>query len=1084
MGLIRYFGLLAISIGLFSKPASAAPIHPKGAIDIAQNFFSGSLRSLTSEQDLRITYVAPEFRGQDEFRSASAPEGSTGLYYVINRGEGKGFVIVAGDDRVSPILAYSEEGAISNLDLVENYNLRYVLGSYTRQMRHAVLTLPDRPNETLRAGANIPSQEIVVEPLLRYSSDRRTRLPQPIAWGQDWPFNNYAPNITINGYSYPTVAGCVATAISTVMRWHRWPHHPRGTVGYNWRGYYLSAKLDGTSYNWNQMPARISGNGVNYETGYRCTNENADNVGRLLRDVAYAVQMSYDAAFRGGSGAYTENIIGPFARNFGYKRQVRYLYRSNHTAQTWWGEVTHELKNYGPVIYVGYGGGGGHCFVLDGYARLSRDYNYFVHVDWGWTGSQNGWYKIDVMEPGSLGIGGGTGGGFASHQAMVRYLEPDPNWEDGISPNPRPRPEPQPEPSDDTYAYTLRVKSVAKASVEEGGKILIPTRLYNEGKGKFDALLKVYAVREGVDPLTQSQEIDKGQISIARSSSLKINLELDLNQIEPKLVAGKYNIYLAYPSKDGYYIYVRDTKGTPAVCANLTVTKKGQPEPKPEPKPIIESKFELGIAELWGGTLEPTTGQRVSILVKNTGDRAYNGKLALCLAKTEQDAQSIILAERSTLIAADREVSVPFDIDLTGKEEGDYKLYVAYHNGTRYKSIEELAGQLTVEKKTYKLSLYSTPTEFQGHLYEKLTISIQLHNSGKIDYNGSLGLYAVEHGSIAGSSAKQLIKGNARLEAAKNTTANFHPVLSGLNENKTYDLYLTYTNQAGTETWLADAKGQALAIGTLFIKEKSKPKPAPVAGAPVAIERVNIYQNGEYKGSSAPYVSYSGGRGKFSARVYLEPKRDFNGDIRLILKNPNGQTTSALDSKAVRRSIRIEKTTRNGYVDVAFTTAGFSDSYYYLGLQYYDASAARWVTTEDSFLFLVNYAAYAYGLDPNDKPENNSQPTQGKTYRIDPAKSVSIGEVPALDSDLDLSSSTTEVLEVLNQGYSLYPSVTRDAINLRAQEAGVASIYDLTGKLIQKVQMREGLNPLSVSNLPQGAYMIRINDAKLRFVKQ
>lgn len=1075
MKLFRYFGLLTLLVGLGYQSAVAAPVRPKAAIDIAQRFFSGSLRSLTSEQELKITYVAPELGAQEDFRSASDAQISSGLYYVVNRGEGKGFVIVAGDDRVSPILAYSEEGAISNLDLVENYNLRYVLGSYTRQMRHAVRTLPDRSRTALRAGAHIPAQEVVVAPLLRYSSDRSTRLPQPIAWGQAWPFNNYAPNISVNGKTYPTVAGCVATAISTVMRWHRWPYHPKGSLSYNWRGYSLSTTLDGTTYDWEQMPARVSANGVDYETGYKCTSDNADHIGRLLRDVAYAVRMSYDAAFNGGSGAYTENILGPIVKNFGYKNQVRYLYRRNHTAQTWWGEVTHELENYGPVIYVGYGGGGGHCFVLDGYARLSEDYNYFVHVDWGWTGSQNGWYKIDVMEPGALGIGGGTGGGFANHQAMVRYLEPDPKWEKGISPKPQPLPEPSP--TDERQSFALRIKDIAKATIEEEDEILIPTTLYNEGEGDFDALLKVYAVPEGADPLKITQEIDKGEIHVGKKSSLKINLELDLARIEPKLVAGRYNIYLAYPSKDGYYIYVRDAQGTPAVCANLTITKVGVPEPKPEPKPIVEPKYELGMADFWEGTLEPATAQRVSMRIRNSGNKGYNGKLALCLAKSEDDAHSTILTERNTLIAADQEATVEFDINLTGREEGDYKLYVAYYDGSRYKSIEELAGELRVEKKTFKLALYSTPSEVQGLLDEKLAISLEVDNTGRLDYNGALSLYALDQGKDL-SAASLLIKGNARLEAGKHTRVNFHPTPSGLSEGKSYNLYLAYTDDTGELVWLRDASSQVVVVGTLFVKVK--PKPAPVVGEALGIKRVLYYQNGNYKGESAPYVSYARGRGSFTARVYFEAKRSFTGDVRIVLNNPDGRSDRVLDGKAVKRRIKVERGMENGYIDAKFTTSGLRDSYYYLGLQYYDAQAKRWVTSEDKSLFLINYAAY--GLDPS-LLEGDETPTLGKVYEVRPTQSVSIGDAPSLNAGLDVAHEA-KLLEALDAKYQLFPSVAQDAITLKVAEAGVAAIYDLAGKLIVQLQVQEGLNVLSVSALPQGVYMLRIDGVKLRFIKR
>lgn len=47
-----------------------------------------------------------------------------------------------------------------------------------------------------------------------------------------------------------------------------------------------------------------------------------------------------------------------------------------------------------PVVFCGQSTGGGHCFVLDGY-----DGKGYFHVNWGWGGSSNGYFKVAILNP-------------------------------------------------------------------------------------------------------------------------------------------------------------------------------------------------------------------------------------------------------------------------------------------------------------------------------------------------------------------------------------------------------------------------------------------------------------------------------------------------------------------------------------------------------------------------------------------------------------------------------------------------------------------------------------------------------------
>ena len=54
-------------------------------------------------------------------------------------------------------------------------------------------------------------------------------------------------------------------------------------------------------------------------------------------------------------------------------------------------DLQNELNNNRPIIYVGYSNDGGHAWNIDGY-----DDDYF-HNNWGWGGSQNGYFLLSSV---------------------------------------------------------------------------------------------------------------------------------------------------------------------------------------------------------------------------------------------------------------------------------------------------------------------------------------------------------------------------------------------------------------------------------------------------------------------------------------------------------------------------------------------------------------------------------------------------------------------------------------------------------------------------------------------------------------
>ena len=294
-------------------------------------------------------------------------------YYVFNNDAG-GFVIIAGDDAVTPVLGYTSTGSFDAENLPDG--LKDLLKSYERQ----IAALGDNyvANRTAtRAG-------FTGEKLLKTAE-----------WNQYAPFNKYTPN------NY--VTGCVATAGAIVMKHHGYPAKGTGSHSYTWNGKTLTANFE-HDYDWASMPAKYDG-----------TNDAAfDGVARLMADLGVAVEMQYA---KNGSGAYIGDMISALQKYFGYSKLTHLAYIYDMEAEAWNAKLRGEIDANRPILYsASDASAGGHSFIIDGYKDES------FSVNWGWGGYCNGFYQIGALNPESEGRP--TGDKYNMGQTAVIGLQP------------------------------------------------------------------------------------------------------------------------------------------------------------------------------------------------------------------------------------------------------------------------------------------------------------------------------------------------------------------------------------------------------------------------------------------------------------------------------------------------------------------------------------------------------------------------------------------------------------------------------------------------------------------------------------
>lgn len=294
-------------------------------------------------------------------------------YYVFNNDAG-GFVIIAGDDAVTPVLGYTSTGSFDAENLPDG--LKDLLKSYERQ----IAALGDNyvANQTATRAA------FTGEKLLKTAE-----------WNQMAPFNKYTPN------NY--VTGCVATAGAIVMKHHGYPAKGTGSHSYTLNGKTLSANFEHT-YDWASMPAKYDG-----------TNDAAfDGVARLMADLGVAVEMNYA---KDGSGAYIGNLVTALQKYYGYSKLSHLMAIEDVGAEAWNGRLREEIDANRPVLYAASDPTrGGHAFVIDGY----KDENF--SVNWGWGGYCDGFYQIGALNPESAGKP--TGDKYNVDQSAVFGMEP------------------------------------------------------------------------------------------------------------------------------------------------------------------------------------------------------------------------------------------------------------------------------------------------------------------------------------------------------------------------------------------------------------------------------------------------------------------------------------------------------------------------------------------------------------------------------------------------------------------------------------------------------------------------------------
>ena len=171
-------------------------------------------------------------------------------YYAFNVSIGEGFVIVAADDRVKPILAYSTTGHFNPDRVSEAF--KFTLDAFREEIQYV-------REHNLSAAPDITAEWKSVIETGHLQKNRQARaVVGPLCktlWDQEYPWNSQCPEDP-QGPGGHVYAGCIATALGMVMKYHDWPNHGEGSHSYSFSGGYgqQTANFGETDYHFELMP--------------------------------------------------------------------------------------------------------------------------------------------------------------------------------------------------------------------------------------------------------------------------------------------------------------------------------------------------------------------------------------------------------------------------------------------------------------------------------------------------------------------------------------------------------------------------------------------------------------------------------------------------------------------------------------------------------------------------------------------------------------------------------------------------------------------------------------------------------------
>jgi PKD repeat protein len=296
----------------------------------------------------------------------------TNTLFIFNMNP-TGFVVVAADDTVDPILAYSFDSELVQDNI--NPAAKEWIDNYSEQISNVIATQP-KNGEKIGAWSTLTSESFNIET----AALDVPAMPPLLStkWDVFADYNLFSPGIG----SVKTDTGEMALTMAQVLRYWKYPESGIGEYSYTPRCIpelgEQSANFHDTIYDYSKMPDQLTA---------ESTPEEISAVAELIYHCGVSVETNYLMV---GSSAAIWDGFDALIKYFDYSMtSMKLLYKTGYSDEEWKNILYNELDNHRVIIYQS-------CrkFICDGYQGTE-----FFHFSFCWGGDGNGYYRLDTIDP-------------------------------------------------------------------------------------------------------------------------------------------------------------------------------------------------------------------------------------------------------------------------------------------------------------------------------------------------------------------------------------------------------------------------------------------------------------------------------------------------------------------------------------------------------------------------------------------------------------------------------------------------------------------------------------------------------------
>ena len=310
--------------------------------------------------------------------------------------EPQGYIVIAADDVLPPVIAYSLQSGYPSSS-TENPLKELLQVDLSSRMQYSAL-MPQTERDKIsrewkELAASVPRRDFEQWPP---EGSTPTGGWIKTQWTQNAPYNNMCPLDTSNGNH--SLAGCPAVAMAQIVNYHECIN---GTVFINADDYHhsyagLSYWIDNDYASWG-FPSWFELNGYLYTLmqHYKNQNPQTDNdIAALVYACGAAAHQVYSAS---GSGTFAVAQAAQAYQRFGFTGSELLL----DSDPLFYLRIIGDIQNALPVhlAVVNQDWSMGHNVVIDGYNS-----DEFYHLNFGWGGPYSGWYLLPSQIPYNLNV--------------------------------------------------------------------------------------------------------------------------------------------------------------------------------------------------------------------------------------------------------------------------------------------------------------------------------------------------------------------------------------------------------------------------------------------------------------------------------------------------------------------------------------------------------------------------------------------------------------------------------------------------------------------------------------------------------